>query len=836
MKKKFFFFSFIIFLLAEVLTFAMEPPTLTATTSGVNLSLSWTDVPGATGYMLVYAPYPFAGVETIQSINMGYQTGLSIDLWDGAAFYLTVTAVEGYNVSQYSNIELVQIIGISPTNESTKIVENYNITLDYDYNSDGSATQELLPLHVNKYEDVQNRLNSLKNDKEAFDTYYEWYIGNLISTQRAIDSHPSYAPRGNGKSLVVTVTNEKIDYSAYKLLGDFDANGEVDFEDEALLKEAIYQNSHDSIYDMNMDDRVDISDMINLMARIGTEIKIFDFYTVTGEKLDIPSRNFTSPRSFTYDGGEKSVMVVAKDINNVSGFESGLSDIENLWYVGEPTSRQKEGLEATSPERIAFVREALAYIKQNPEPYLLGWKISVKFRTTDSVYLELDSQGLNDMDGDSYFGTLETEIKHHFRDTTMGKETKRWLGKNRYLYHIGAGRYEKDEQVDGKYDFDLIFDSFYTHVKAFRKTIKTSKTVNGKTIFISSIAHASSVVFTSEADKTLSGFIKEDGELIQDKGKVKATRIGPDPEDVHYENELNHAEYKLENIPFGAYKIEYERGCGCVEMIDDEFIFSKNREYVDEDFDIKKKEVNVKLTVRDKDQNPLTGKNVKIKSDACLVEEKIFLGISDISGKVEFNEVPIGKYIVYIDDEESSTINFCNEYDGDIFAEQLWDIDVSFTGRYYSNEWHWKNIKIAKTQEPLKTTYDSEYPFPYMHQYGGKILVDTSFYDNTDGGLILAYYSEAYTYSNGLALIKKGYCIDLGDLIVGNEPIGMEGDTYFSCGDEAIAPTWDGIQTSLSVAQEAAYIKHEAFTVHDTGRWINDAGSSSLTITFTPAN
>ncbi|MDA3896097.1 MAG: MopE-related protein [Desulfobacteraceae bacterium] len=175
-------------------------------------------------------------------------------------------------------------------------------------------------------------------------------------------------------------------------------------------------------------------------------------------------------------------------------------------------------------------------------------------------------------------------------------------------------------------------------------------------------------------------------------------------------------------------------------------------------------------------------------------------------------------------------------------AEQLWDIDVSFTGRSYSNEWSWENIKIAGSQEPLKTEYDSEYPFPYMHQYGGKTLVDTSFYDNTDGGLILAYYPEAYTYSNtvpaleGLALIKKGYCIDLGDLIVGDEPYDMAGDTYFSCGDEAIAPTWDGIQTSLNVAQEAAYIKHEAFTLHDTGRWINDAGSSSLTITFTPVN
>jgi len=62
------------------------------TTTGINVSISWTAVPGATGYKLFYAPYPYTGPETIESIDMGAQTNLSGDLREGAAFYVAVKA------------------------------------------------------------------------------------------------------------------------------------------------------------------------------------------------------------------------------------------------------------------------------------------------------------------------------------------------------------------------------------------------------------------------------------------------------------------------------------------------------------------------------------------------------------------------------------------------------------------------------------------------------------------------------------------------------------------------------------------------------------------------
>jgi len=88
---------------------AVAAPTLTVTTSGTTVSLSWSSVAGATGYTLYYAPYPYTGPDSIQNIGMATQTGGSFDLWDGAAFYVAVEAYDSVESSGYSNIELFTI-------------------------------------------------------------------------------------------------------------------------------------------------------------------------------------------------------------------------------------------------------------------------------------------------------------------------------------------------------------------------------------------------------------------------------------------------------------------------------------------------------------------------------------------------------------------------------------------------------------------------------------------------------------------------------------------------------------------------------------------------------
>ena len=83
----------------------LTAPTLTVTISGTTVSLSWTAVTDATGYTLYYAPYPYTGPDSINSLDMGNRTGISANLPDGAAFYVAVEARNSTGSSGYSNIE-----------------------------------------------------------------------------------------------------------------------------------------------------------------------------------------------------------------------------------------------------------------------------------------------------------------------------------------------------------------------------------------------------------------------------------------------------------------------------------------------------------------------------------------------------------------------------------------------------------------------------------------------------------------------------------------------------------------------------------------------------------
>jgi murein DD-endopeptidase MepM/ murein hydrolase activator NlpD len=91
-----------------------DSPTLTISTSGLDVTASWTSVSGATGYTLYYAPYPFLGDDTIVSADMGTATDFSTTLWRGASFYVAITSSTGAIESEYSNIDLFTIAGPDP--------------------------------------------------------------------------------------------------------------------------------------------------------------------------------------------------------------------------------------------------------------------------------------------------------------------------------------------------------------------------------------------------------------------------------------------------------------------------------------------------------------------------------------------------------------------------------------------------------------------------------------------------------------------------------------------------------------------------------------------------
>ena len=106
---------------------ALSAPTLTVTTSATTVTASWTTVTGATGYTLSYAPYPYTGPDSVVSVDMGTRTSISVNLWEGAAFYVTVQAYNGTGNSGYSNIESFIIGSSSPIIEGCSIFPSNNI-------------------------------------------------------------------------------------------------------------------------------------------------------------------------------------------------------------------------------------------------------------------------------------------------------------------------------------------------------------------------------------------------------------------------------------------------------------------------------------------------------------------------------------------------------------------------------------------------------------------------------------------------------------------------------------------------------------------------------------
>ena len=105
-----------------------QAPVLSFFTSGSWVSLSWTKVPGATGYTLSAAAIPFTGVESVGTMDMGTQTEATFNLWQGAAFYVAVQARDATGFSPYSNLREVVIGNLSPLLDS-KVIPKYQDAL-----------------------------------------------------------------------------------------------------------------------------------------------------------------------------------------------------------------------------------------------------------------------------------------------------------------------------------------------------------------------------------------------------------------------------------------------------------------------------------------------------------------------------------------------------------------------------------------------------------------------------------------------------------------------------------------------------------------------------------
>ena len=94
----------------ELLDYSIGPPatpTLALTTSGTEVSISWSDLVNANGYTLFYDQYPWDTLT--ENIDMGSDTRVDFQLWRGATFRLAVRAYNSFGNSDQSNIAYLVI-------------------------------------------------------------------------------------------------------------------------------------------------------------------------------------------------------------------------------------------------------------------------------------------------------------------------------------------------------------------------------------------------------------------------------------------------------------------------------------------------------------------------------------------------------------------------------------------------------------------------------------------------------------------------------------------------------------------------------------------------------
>ena len=83
----------------------LSAPKLAIGNDQSSASLSWPAVDGATGYRLLYAPYPYLGEESLMVADLGATRAIEGELPNGSAYLVAVEAYSDTEISEYSNVE-----------------------------------------------------------------------------------------------------------------------------------------------------------------------------------------------------------------------------------------------------------------------------------------------------------------------------------------------------------------------------------------------------------------------------------------------------------------------------------------------------------------------------------------------------------------------------------------------------------------------------------------------------------------------------------------------------------------------------------------------------------
>ncbi len=128
----------------------LDIPELTYQVNGIQVSISWSVVPEATGYILSYVPYPYNGHDVIATFDVGDAATFDAELWDGAAYLIAVQAYNNHGNSNYSNVEHF-VIELAPPEPPVMSYEFTSNVITISWTVDDTADGYLLSYAPSPY-------------------------------------------------------------------------------------------------------------------------------------------------------------------------------------------------------------------------------------------------------------------------------------------------------------------------------------------------------------------------------------------------------------------------------------------------------------------------------------------------------------------------------------------------------------------------------------------------------------------------------------------------------------------------------------------------------------
>ncbi len=730
--------------------------------------------------------------------------------------------------------------------------------------------------YLNQHNDINTQLLNYKssNQPKDYNQLFEQYLSQLLLVTKSADDTPSYAPRGELKFKLIDVVNGKLDYSGYVLKGDFNNDGLIDFNDIEDFKKALYAQDPAQLnkYDINGDGVLDTKDLLELISQLFTDISYYDFYSPSGQKLNIPIRKYTEDKVIDYNGSETQILVVAKDINKASSFTDKdaikLSDLDKVWYkntgkagqVGvyannsassSPTAIRTyaNASELESMENILIDNENFDFTnaqqqtkqqflqqidgnllnigKIDDDKYLIGYVFVAKMFSVAKGF----DQTVNLNAHKSTLEAVKSKIKGQF-NTDLGRP----LQENskgqpeRFVYAIGQTKgYREKNNIPGKIK--------HTKVKAIRKAIKLYRQVGKQKVYQRIAVDIGSVAYLSQKEERLSAKVLDlaGGKV---KGTLSSNRYGPLPVTFSKDTEGS-GQFNVNNIPWGGYNFEFKNECGCsvpIEPSQDDFI-TENKDIT---FNITQmqKDISVKLNYKDKNGKPIKNKRVHLQETSKCRTKGHALGSmvhkTDDNGVVRFSNFTSGEFLV-----NGKKYNFCENTDKDMTGKNLWDIKVDFNAHYLDTEvgsptaGQYLDDNIIKTYEdveifskddaitaniPVGTELNKMPELPYKSGW----MTYLSFFSKSGEELEISYSNEGISIAGGRVEPNK-YCIQV-----------TSNRAYYSGNCLKINGS-DGFLPQLSEAEAQKLENHEAFTFSEEAFLnVGKTETVSLHMEFTP--